>query len=400
MRCAAGVSPALAAAAVILLSSGGLAEAARSAPVTLRTAQGSSSALSSGLLDAVSAVPGTSHAYAVGNHAGFMACYGGYVLNYNGGSWKRVRSGLSADVALNGVAAVSAKKIWIVGGTYPQKSCLAPSRPFLASSSGGRFKAYSLKRLNLGDAALDGISAPSAADVWIIGHAVSKSTRSPIVLHFNGASWKHVSIPSKLAKNQVFSSVGASGPKNVWIVATNGSTGASELLHWNGTWTSYPAAENVYLQSVATSSADRAWVVGGAYSARWNGKTWTKVIVPKSISLLFGVSMSGTSAWAVGEEFVGNESRTVPTALQSTGRRWRLEAVPDPSESKSQVNQSALTAVSAASGRFVAAVGQNGIQCGTGNDSFADVYTGGRWKTADGLARGVTGIAAVPDCGG
>ena len=333
-----------------------------------------------------------------------MACYGGYVLNYNGRSWKRVRSGLAADVAVDGVAAVSAKKVWVVGGTYPQKSCTGPSRPFLASSSGGRFKAYNLKGLNLGDAVLEGISAPSAADVWIIGASQAEATSSPVLLHFNGTSLRRISIPSKLAEDQVLSSVAASGPKNVWIVATNSGTGASELLHWNGNWTSYLAAENVYLESVATSSANRAWVVGytptATYSARWNGKTWTKVTVPKSIGLLFGVTMSGTSAWAVGDEFVGNEGRTEPIALHSTGGRWRLKVVPDPSESKSQVNQSALRAVSAASGHFVAAVGQNGIQCGTGSDSFADVYAGSRWKTARGLTRRATRTAAVPDCGG
>ena len=401
VRNVAGVSSAIATVAVVLFSGAGLAVAAGSVPVSSPTAEGSSSALSSGSLDAVSAAPGTSRAWAVGNATGFLACYGGYVLNYNGRSWRRLRSGLASDVAVNGVAALSARKIWIIGGIYPQKGCLTPSQPFLASSSGGRFKAYNLKSLHLGDAAFDGISAPSAADLWIIGYTQSKSTRSPIVLHFNGRSLRRLSIPSKLAKDEVFSSVGASGPKNVWIVATNSSTGVSELLHWNGGWRAYPAVNNAEVQSVATSSADRAWAVGAGYSARWDGKTWTTVSVPSSVALIFGVAMSRTSAWAVGEEFVGNEGRTVPVALHSTGGKWRLEAVPDPSESNSQTNQSALLAVSAPSTHFVAAVGQNGIECGTGTGSFADVYTAGKWKAAArGLTRLATGPGAVPDCGG
>jgi hypothetical protein len=395
----------LAASTGLVLSSGNVAAAASSVRVNSGATWAAPAALGPGLLVAVSAAPMTPTAWAVGNAAGFQACYGGYVLRYNGKSWNRMRSGLPADVALNGVAAVSAKKAWVVGGIYPKKFCSAPSRPFLASSTGGSFRARRLKKFSLGNAVLEGISAPSAHDVWVVGRTESKGASSPLVLRFNGKSWKRMPMPSALAKNEVPSSVSASSPGNAWIVATNSATDASELLHWDGTaWASYPAPANDQLLSVATSSAGQAWVVGytqtDAYSAHWNGATWTSVHVPKATRLLFGVTMSGSGAWAAGEKSVGESGRSVPAILSWAKGQWRPQAVPDPSESKSGVNQSALMAVSAASRHFVVGVGQNGIQCGTGSGSFADVDKGHGWQAAPDMARPGQGGPAVPDCGG
>jgi hypothetical protein len=330
-----------------------------------------------------------------------MVCSGGYVLRYRDGSWDRVRSGLAADVDLRGVAAVSAKKVWVVGGTYKKKTCLGTSAPFLASSSGGRFKAHDLTGLSLGDAVLNAVSAPSSADIWVVGQAQSDGTVSPVLLWFNGASWTQVSVPSVVGSGEAFTAVSASSPTNLWIVGTDSGTGTSVLLHWDGVaWTSYAPPENQQWMGVATSSPDRAWAVGDQYSARWSGSAWTPVHIPKRVALLFGITMSGSSAWAAGEEFAGNQGRAVPIALHSTGGSWHLQAVPDPGESKSQLNQSAVVAVSAASNHFIVAVGQNGIECGTGSGSFADVAKGTTWKAAHRLPALATRGRIAPDCGG
>ncbi|HEY1920826.1 MAG TPA: hypothetical protein VGH27_35095 [Streptosporangiaceae bacterium] len=384
------------------LAGGSQAEAARTASYALRNGLDSTPPLSTGLLTAVSAAPGTSQAWAVGNGVGFMVCSGGYVLGYDGQSWSPVQSGLATDVALNGVAAVSATQVWIVGGVYAKGYCDTRSRPFLADSSGGTFKAYNLTSLHLGDAVLDGISADSSTNAWAVGYSLTKSSASPVALQWSGTSWVQVPIPSQLDSGQELASVSASSASNVWIIGVNPATDVTDLLHWDGTtWASYPnPIAGQSLGDVATSSSNQAWVISfGDASAHWNGTAWTKVAVPKNITL-HGVTMSGTSAWAVGRGPVGQSGRAVPKALYSTGGGWQEQTVPDPSASKSSANQSSLYAVSAASGSFVAAVGQNGVECGTGQNSFGDLYNGSVWQSTGGPADLPADRQVGPDCGG
>jgi len=351
-------------------------------------------------LFAVSAPPRSTQAWAVGDDAPFMACGDGYVLHYNGRSWSDVRAGLAANVGLSGVAAVSTKKIWIIGSAG---KCTA-LKPYLAYSSGGVFRAWNLAWL--GSADLNAISAASPKDIWVVGSVQIRHTVRPLALNWNGRSWRRMPTPPA-SGGLTFNSVSVSGPGNVWLLAHSSGGSTSEAIHWNGKhWSAtYTFPSSIYLSDVATSSRTQAWLVGyvvngpsGTFSAHWNGAKWTTVATPTLSVLLNAITMSGARTWAVGEIFANStSSETLPEVLYSTGGRWKKEAAPDAGVSPS--NQSAFFGVSAASSQFVVAVGQNGIMCSNG-PGFADVYRSGTWHATSALVGLRAGLPRVPDCGG
>jgi hypothetical protein len=70
--------------------------------------------------------------------------------------------------------------------------------------------------------------------VWAVGHA----GESPLVLRWNGVSWKRAELPPDWRGG--LTSVTAFGPRDVWIASLRiGTTPRSVvLLHWDGrTWT-------------------------------------------------------------------------------------------------------------------------------------------------------------------
>jgi uncharacterized protein YjbI with pentapeptide repeats len=415
LRRAAGVCLALTAATAIPMAAGGFAVAA---PVPRHYRQArldTTPPVSDGLLTAVSAAPGTTQAWAVGNEQGFALCAGGFALNYADGSWSSSASGLATDASLNAVAAVSASQVWVAGGVYPKKSCFTKSEPFLAYYSGATFRASSLKGLDLGHAVLNGLSAASSTDVWAVGLTQVKplSATSPVVLQWNGIHWSQVAIPVALGQGVGLFAVSAVSPSDVWVAGYSYTTGNGVVLQWNGTtWTeNSPPPSGAPLTGIAASASGLVWVVGmngnatsqsSAYSAQWNSASWAMMAVPANSINLASVTMSGTSAWAAGETFVkAHSDRAVPEILYSAdGGAWQSQRPPDPSASTSGINQSGFTGISAASARFAAAVGQNGIECGTGDNSFADIYNGTAWHATPKAAGAPATASAMPDCGG
>lgn len=359
---------------------------------------GAASAVNRIGLSQVSAVPGTSQAWAIGDNAPFMVCGDGYVLHYNGNSWSPVRPSLATDIALSAVAAPSAKSVWVAGTV----GACAASRPFLAHSSGGAFREWNLQWL--GRAVLVQLSAASSSDMWAVGYVPVGRSARPLALHWNGQSWTVMPVPSA-SNGLIFDAVSASGLGNAWVIASSFNGSISEALHWNGKrWSAPYVFSNVFLSDIATSSSTQAWVIGSnqntgrSFSAHWNGAKWISVTTPTLSFSLNGIAMSGTRTWAVGEKWMNSTSgNAIPEALFSTGGGWQSLAAPDPGDSG--VTQSAFYGVSAASAQFAVAVGQNGIEC-TAGAGFADVYLNGTWRAISAPNNTLPGQWPVPDCGG
>jgi hypothetical protein len=353
-------------------------------------------------LAVVSAVRGTSHAWAAGG-GGFSGA--SYALRFNGNKWTRVAKGIPAQVSIEGISTVS-KNVALIAGSTGGVFYGDTEKPFLArsSSAGSRFRRWNLGWAGPGD--LEGVSAVSATDAWAVGAQRVKGKHRPLALRWNGKSWKKVRVLSEQVGLQL-GAVAVASRHNAWAIATN-AAGNSELLRWNGKrWSlSYSPPSGTVLSAVAASSATRAWVVGNkpnqaataGFSARWNGQKWLTAKVPELSLQLSGVTMTGKKAWAVGEEWASSSSdRTVPLMLHSAGDAWHKQAAPDPGASKSAENQSAFRDTSAASSRFVIAVGDNGIQCGSGS-GFADIYRNGTWHAA--APAGERLAMTAPRCGG
>jgi hypothetical protein len=130
------------------------------------------------------------------------------------------------------------------------------------------------------------------------------------------------------------------------------------------------------------------------YAVRWNGQHWSsRYSFPNDDLQGIGTS-SAAQAWVVG--FNQNTGANV-SAQFSSGGSWTKQTAPDPGDSN--VTQADFFDVSAASSRFVVAIGQNGTECGFG-PGFADIYTNGVWRTQRVSSGSSRPDLPLPFCGG
>src|SRR5215469_17327551 len=122
------------------------------------------------------------------------------------------------------------------------------------------------------------------------------------------------------------------------------------------------------LNGVAAVSRSDAWAVGYSYNGsknkalveRWNGRRWRISASPNPGhgASLYGVAaVSGTSAWAVGLvalRVVFGTPINATLVEHWNGRRWRVQASPNPPQGQDQ-----LTGVAALSNSNVWAVGSS-----------------------------------------
>ncbi|MGN9781319.1 hypothetical protein ACTMTF_07825 [Nonomuraea sp. ZG12] len=208
----------------------------------------------SGSLAAVDA-DGPANAWAVGGGAYDKPV----ALQWDGRSWRRHRSPLNArDVAVDGGRVVlisSSQAVQGNGARFVRKLVVSrPAAELRAVSAGGGHTWIAGERRGQpmvwhgsargfeeaempvvpGGGTLGAVWQNSPSDVWAVGHA----GESPLVLRWNGVSWKRVELPPDWRGG--LTSVTAFGPRDVWIASLRiGTTPRSVvLLHWDGrTWT-------------------------------------------------------------------------------------------------------------------------------------------------------------------
>jgi hypothetical protein len=134
------------------------------------------------------------------------------VLHWNGTAWQRARSPAAGSGAgLVGIAGTSRRNLWAVGATNGLGAVGARQTGFAAvATTGAR-------------------PAPSAG---------AGPAAEPLILHWNGAAWRRISIPLPANGGMLIGVYAASG-RNAWAVGstmTFASINARPLvLHWNGT---------------------------------------------------------------------------------------------------------------------------------------------------------------------
>jgi hypothetical protein len=198
-----------------------------------------------------------------------------------------------------------------------------------------------------GPGTLVGVAAISARYAWAVGYEQVGSTLRPLIVHWNGRTWRQVASPDPPG-NDTLSGVAATSPASAWAVRESGNR--TMILHWNGRkWRQVRSPARGNLAAVAATSADNAWAVGlgGNHMVleHWNGRSWRQARSPVGTGGLFGVTAtSAASAWAVGDS--GNRI----IVLRWNGRSWRRFAAPDPKDGS-------IYAVTATSARNAWAVG-------------------------------------------
>lgn len=184
------------------------------------------------------------------------------------------------------VDALSASSVWAVGSSNNRSS---NGQPVAVRWDGRKLRTWSFPWK--GD--LRGVEAVSENDIWAVGDAAD----APLAVHFDGRSWRRVSLPA--VANGSLADVTATAPGDVWAVGdVSGRASADRPLvmrfdgrRWRIVGTGTAAPRPARLTSVAGASAGDVWAVGvtgphlggagfGPVVLRWHGRRWTRVSTP------------------------------------------------------------------------------------------------------------------------
>ncbi len=182
-----------------------------------------------------------------------------------------------------------------------------------------------------GDDIVLGSSCANSVSCWAVGVTInnisSNSTFTPLVEHWNGASWSLAVTPAIPAANGggLFGVTCLDG-SDCWAVgavlgvAGDGSPTGSLTEHWDGNaWSIVPSPTPIgdvgaLLQSVSCTSTSNCWAVGfgtdqngqnlKSVAEHWDGTSWSLVpsgATGQSFDQLDNVRcLSGSDCWAVG----------------------------------------------------------------------------------------------------
>jgi hypothetical protein len=243
------------------------------------------------------------------------------LLGWNGTTWKRQSS--PTRFIPTGVAVANAKNAWAggigvlvpvamhwngtkwsqvpyPGYTFPMAFAAAPDGSAWSISgvdrSGGgpssllrwTGKAWASVTVPLPpSSSMSAIGARSKTDVWVGGTYSNGIGVYPLVLHWNGSSWKRMAAPSgswgQPAHQNIMQKIVPVSATSVWALR---SQYAGSLLHWNGkSWREIPLPLGAQPLALADDGKGGAWVTTGNAPSRttylhWTGTKWTTVYGP------------------------------------------------------------------------------------------------------------------------
>jgi hypothetical protein len=265
---------------------------------------------------------------------------------------------------------------------------------------------------------LTGLAANAPNDVWAVGTYVNGNlVYKTLAAHWDGNAWSVVPTPNVGPGNNLFNSVTAISPADVWAVGLwrpgNGTTVAQPLTeHWNGNgWTIVPTplAPNTStpLYGVGASGSNDVWAVGisvdypvqpigpraHAYALHWTGSNWSSV-QPATVMAPFagpgvdamGLSgvkvLSPTDAWAVGDgqDYSGNTPVSPDMAFIEhwNGSTWSQASAPT-GIAPTHANGDFLVDVQGTATDLWAVGGKNQSYQSAADDALIEHWDGSTW---------------------
>jgi hypothetical protein len=190
----------------------------------------------------------------------------------------------------------------------------------------------------LGDQLAD-ITAPARDDAWAVGSANLKSGTKAEYLHWDGRTWRSVTITG--TRSFTPQAVAASSPGNVWIFGGYGPLDRPAALVYNGkAWKLRSLPVNFDWDKVAVLSATNVWVAltQGPCKAgtpapctileHWNGTRWSSVQVPGYVQ---ATVRAGGHAWFLTLTRLGNPTGIysgAPVIYETAGNALRTVPAP------------------------------------------------------------------------
>jgi hypothetical protein len=221
-----------------------------------------------------------------------------------------------------------------------------------ASAPQGRWRVAAAVPAPSGQAELTQVAATSATDAWAAGvTCTAKCARGRLLVsHWDGTRWRPVRLPRSLpAAGYFVASIGASSPRDVWVLAQTPRE-VTFAVHWDGvSWRRmalprwfFPRGGSGrdgegYLR-VAAFGPRQVWVfdlfapVAHPFAAYWDGASWTRRPLP--MSALAVSAPSPAALWVIGESGLpappGSGRVLTESALHWTGHGWQAVPLPDP----------------------------------------------------------------------
>jgi hypothetical protein len=220
------------------------------------------------LLNGIDAV--TAHnIWAVGTYHTSGGVGRALVLHWNGSTWKarKVPQPASATTSrqLNSVSAASSNDVWAVG----QDQNGSTLRTVALHWNGTGWHRVTTPNPATKYDWLQSVSALSHGNAWAVG-AATNTVNETLVLHWNGTAWKRVKSPDPggTANANELDGVVATSSTRAYAVGeyNNGSKDLPLLLRWDGkSWKRVAVAsdsDGAFLYGVDASSAGNVWAVG------------------------------------------------------------------------------------------------------------------------------------------
>jgi hypothetical protein len=299
---------------------------APSRPATARTARNGGTSLNE-LLAVSAASPTSIWAVGVDNSAASPGPQP-LILHYDGRHWAKQDPPVSSDplkepYELLGVSAVSRTEAWAVGRRIGVAG--GNDGALILHFTGGKW--HLALDLTGATAALNAVTATSATNAWAAGEINNSGRIQSLIMHWDGRAWTRETSPNVFDQNNLFG-IDASSPGNVIAVgSTTSATGPSLVtvplsMRWNGhTWTrlvmpNIGGSLDASFFGVAVTSPRSARIVGLTTSEddgdrplveQLNGTRLSPVKTPVASAVLGGIAGSSASnQWAVGSVRVGS----------------------------------------------------------------------------------------------
>jgi hypothetical protein len=275
-----------------------------------------------------------------------------YLFHWSGRAWRQVTVPGAKNVVIEGLAASSARNVWLFGQL--QHGALNPARVF--RWDGARWHEMVVPP-DLPAGVGNGV-VPGVADVWILGgtNCIPGPPRCTSDLrHWNGTAWKRYTLPI------TGSGIAAVSPTDVWVVGVTGQTtvdgpGRIAAFRWNGIrWVPARLPRISAEGPSIVMSGSQVWLdtTGGGtqFVLHWNGSRWQRIGVPASLFTGGPLVADGRGGFWVG-----------PFA-HWTGRAWQAVNIP-------------ATIVNLAMGGFARVPGTSSYWAGAAaNESLNDPVT-------------------------
>jgi hypothetical protein len=295
--------------------------------------------------------------------------------HWNGASWAITPTpNPLKNQQLNGVAATSPTNAWAVG--FANNSTWGANRTVIARWNGTRWSTVPSPNPSAGENDLWGVWAASATDAWAVGfYSTSTGGQKTLAEHWNGTSWSVVPTPNASTYNN-FHRVFGTSSSDVWAVGTayNQSNNVSAPLveHWNGSsWkvVSIPVLGDTYLRGGWATSRSDAWIVGEKTGPapdydesplvyHWNGTSWKSVASPSGDLDLWGVAAkTPTDAWIVGTRYDSRTNAYLTLIEHWNGTSWSVNPSPNRTTASGAINE--LNAVTILPGGLTWALGDS-----------------------------------------